>query len=475
MRALVPNRFLASAIWLVTILSGLRSHAQSTCPAQPDYESLRQDEDYGYLRDRACRQDRWDALKYVEFESAGRFLTIGGEVRSWYQGFRNANWGVGPQDHNGYLLQRFSLLADFHVHDRIRFFAQLTSAFEVGENGGPRPVIDESKLFFEQAFADVAITKRKTNSLVLRLGREEFLFGSGRLVSPRQGPNVPQAFDGLALIWKTPSWHVTSFATKPVLNGTGFFDAPPQPGTTFWGAYAVRPSSETEGAHTDFYYLGLDKKESVFEIGAGREVRHTIGTRLWRKPGGWDYNSEALIQLGIFGSGRLRAWGTGHDTGYTFRTARYRPRIGVAVGATSGDDGDPTSPLGTSNPLFPTGIYFGQGTISLNGPSNLIRIDPQLKVELSDSVKVIADTNFFWRTSLNDGVYGLATNLLVSGQGNSERYVGSLLSAGVYGQISRHASLSAVYDHFFAGPFLVSAVPPRRSVDYAAVWATYRF
>jgi hypothetical protein len=193
--ALVPNRFLASAIWLVTILSGIRSHAQSTCPAPPDYESLRQDEDYGYLRDRACRQDRWDALKYVEFESAGRFLTIGGEVRSWYQGFRNANWGVGPQDHNGYLLQRFSLLADFHVHDRIRFFAQLTSAFEVGENGGPRPVIDESKLFFEQAFADVAITKRKTNSLVLRLGREEFLFGSGRLVSPRQGPNVPQAFE----------------------------------------------------------------------------------------------------------------------------------------------------------------------------------------------------------------------------------------------------------------------------------------
>jgi len=76
----------------------------------------------------------------------------------------------------------------------------------------------------------------------------------------------------------------------------------------------------------------------------------------------------------------------------------------MEIGATSGDDGDPTSPLGTFNPLFPTGIYFGQGTINLNGPSNLIRIDPRLKVELSDSVQVIADNNFFWRTSLNDGV-----------------------------------------------------------------------
>ena len=136
----------------------------------------------------------------MELGSAGsKFLTVGGEVRSWYQGFRNANWGVGPQDNNGYLLQRLSVYGDFHVHDRIRAFAQLTSAFDAGQNGGPRPVIDESMLFFEQAFADVAVKAQDENSLVVRLGRQEFLFGSGRLVSPRQGPNVPQAFDGIIL------------------------------------------------------------------------------------------------------------------------------------------------------------------------------------------------------------------------------------------------------------------------------------
>jgi hypothetical protein len=252
--------------------------AQSTCPDPPKYELLRQDEDYSYLRDDACKLDRWDSLKYVRLGSSGdSFLTIGGEARAWYEGFRNVDWGVGPQDDNGYLLQRLSAYGDFHLSPRFRFFAQFTSAIEAGRNGGPRPIIDESKLWFEQAFADITLAKgaeakgaqakgaeAKENSLVLRLGRQEFYFGTGRLVDIREGPNVHQGFDGIALIWKKASWDVRAFATKPVLNGTGFFDAPPDSGTTFWGVYAVRPLPKTRGGNIDLYYLGLDRKRAVF-------------------------------------------------------------------------------------------------------------------------------------------------------------------------------------------------------------------
>jgi hypothetical protein len=113
--------------------------------------------------------------------------------------------------------------------------------------------------------------------------------------------------------------------------------------------------------------------------------------------------------------------------------------------------------------------------INLNGPSNLIQIDPQVGLQLTDSVMVDADVNIFWRTSLHDGVYGLATNLLVSGKGNFKRYVGSQPSVGVSWQINRHLLVSAAYDHFFAGPFLAHATPPRRPVDYWAAWLDYKF
>jgi len=471
-----------TAFWLTLVLGipgGIRLQAQSTCPNPPEYALLRQDEDYSYLRNDKCKLDRWDALKYVRLGSSGdSFLTIGGEAREWYEGFRNFLWGVGPQDGNGYLLQRFMAYGDFHVSRRIRFFAQITSNLEEGRNGGPRPVIDESKLWFKQAFADITLAKgaeEKKNSLVMRLGRQEFFFGSGRLVDPREGPNVRLAFDAIALIWKKASWDVRAFVSKPVLNGTGFFDAPPDPGITFWGIYAVRPLPTTKGGNIDLYYLGLDRNRAVFDKGVGRVSLHTIGTRFWGKRGGWGYNSEATLQLGAFGDGGIRAWANANDTGYTFRSARFRPRVGATVAVASGDNGNPKSSLGTFSPLFPTGLYYGQGSINLNGPSNIIQVDPYVELQITKSVRVIVDNDFFWRTSLRDGVYGLAVNLLVPGQGNPERYVGTQSSVGAYWQINRHLSLSAAYNHFFAGPFLTNAAPPRRSVDYAVAWVTYKF
>src|SRR6266481_2094231 len=156
-----------------------------------------------------------------------------------YEGYRNASRGLGPQDTNGYLLQCLSIYSDIHAAPRIRLFVQLTSDIEAGRNGGPRPVIDESKLFFEEAFADITLSKVPSDKLVLRLGRQEFELGAGRLVDVREGPNVRQAFDGASLEWKTLSLNIHGFALTPVLNGTGVFDAPPDPGSTFWGVYAV--------------------------------------------------------------------------------------------------------------------------------------------------------------------------------------------------------------------------------------------
>jgi hypothetical protein len=481
-RTAFPAQLGTMMFWLslaLTVLCKLSLRAQSPCPNPPEFELLRQDEDYSYLRNDACKRDRWDALKYVRLGSSGdSFLTIGGEAREWYEGFRNFLWGIGPQDNNGYLLQRFTAYGDFQVNRRVRFFTQLTSNIEAGRNGGPRPIIDESRLWFQQAFADITLAKGadgKENSLVMRLGRQELFFGSGRLVDPREGPNVRLAFDGISLKWKKATWGVRAFATKPVVNGTGFFDAAPDSGFTFWGIYAVKPLPRTRGGNIDLYYLATDRKLGVFDKGVGRVSRHTIGTRFWGKRGGWDYNSEAALQVGAFGDGGLLAWANFHDTGYTIRSARFRPRIGMTLAVASGDNGNPRSALGTFSPLFPTGLYYGQGSINLNGPSNIIQVDPYLGAQITKSVRVILDNDFFWRTSLRDGVYGLATNLLVSGIGNSERYVGTQSSVGVYWQANRNLSVNVAYDHFFAGPFLRKATPTRRSVDYAAAWLTYKF
>src|SRR5258708_12216290 len=163
----------------------------------------------------------------------------------------------------------------------------------------------------------------------------------------------------------------------------------------------------------------MARKNAAFEKGSENELRHTVGGRFWGGRNGWSYNSEAMFQWGTFGAEGIRAWATSRDTAYTFRSTALRPQVGATAGIANGNHGGSRSPLGTFNPLFPTGFYFGQGGISLLGPSNLFEVGPHVSLQLTRSLSVVADDHTFWRTSLHDGVYGLAINLPVSRHPNS--------------------------------------------------------
>jgi hypothetical protein len=317
--------------------------------------------------------------------------------------------------------------------------------------------------------------KSENASLQIRVGRQEFEFGSGRLVDAREGPNVRQAFDGIDMILNAASWHVDGFATRPVLNNVNVFDDPANHATMFWGVYGVRPLRITKGGNIDLYYLGIDNKEATFNRGTAQEIRHTTGTRFWGDRGSWDYNLEATFQWGSFGSAGIRAWSIAPGASYKLRSLPLSPQLELRFIATSGDQNPDTGALGTFNPLFPTAIYFGEGVINLNGPSNLIGVRPAAKFQLAKTVLLDVDYDFAWRESLQDGVYGLGVNLLRSGVENQARYIGSQPSMGVYWQANRHFSLSGAYTHFFVGPFLTESATPGRDVNYAAVWATYKF
>jgi hypothetical protein len=113
--------------------------------------------------------------------------------------------------------------------------------------------------------------------------------------------------------------------------------------------------------------------------------------------------------------------------------------------------------------------------VNLNGPSNLIGVRPAAKLQLAKTILLAVDCDFFRRESLQDGVYGLGVNLLRPGSENQARYIGTQPSVGIYWQVDRHFSLSGAYTHFSVGPFLTESATPGRDVNYAAVWATYKF
>ncbi|HWD90821.1 MAG TPA: alginate export family protein [Verrucomicrobiae bacterium] len=445
---------------------------ESAFEAPPPFQQLRYDENYAYLQDGSRSPDYLDPLKFIPLNARGDFyLTLGGELRERYEAFHNYNWGKGPQTDDGYLLQRYMVHADLHLGPYARFFAQFKSGLENGRNGGPRPP-DKDEADLNQAFVDVLVPLNGDDSAMLRLGRQELSFGSLRLVSPREGPNVRQSFDGARATLQWHHWKIDGFIARPAETAPGVFDDNPDPAKLFWGTYATHSLPVIPGGSVDFYYFGLERDSAAFNQGVAREERHTLGARIWGAKHGYDYNFETVYQFGSFGAGSICAWSAASDTGYTFGSLPFTPRLGLKADIVSGDSDPKSADLGTFNALFPKGAYFAE--TDLIGPANIIDFHPSLGLKLTKNVSLTTDWDFFWRQTTRDGIYGVADNPLRSGQQNTAAYIGSQVQTRIDWQFDRHLAFSAAYAHFFAGAYLKES-PPGEDVNYFSAWATYKF
>lgn len=73
-------------------------------------------EDWSFLRDRSLRVDPYDRLKFIPLNDSGTdYLSLGFENRTEFQYLNNNNWGAGPQDLTGYVLERLMPSADLHL------------------------------------------------------------------------------------------------------------------------------------------------------------------------------------------------------------------------------------------------------------------------------------------------------------------------------------------------------------------------
>jgi hypothetical protein len=441
---------------------------QHTLPA---YTLNRADEDYAYLRGPALRTDFWDPVKFIPLNESGIwYLSLGGEARERYEYFSHPNWGDGPPG-SGYLLQRYFLHADVHMGEYVRLFNQLQSSLENGRDGGPRPT-DKDELDLHQLFLDVKFDVGRDGVFVLRSGRQELAYGSQRIISVREGPNVRQSFDGFRAMFRTGELKVDAFATKPVETKRYVFDDGPDNSRGLWGVYSVLPLSAIAKGNIDLYYVGYYKRDAQFDQGSAREIRQSAGTRVWRTAKPTDYNFEFIYQWGKFGNSDIQAWTVASDTGYTFDSLPFQPRLGLKADITSGDR-DPKNPdLQTFNPLFPKGAYFSED--ALIGPANHIDLNPSVDLHFASNLTLSANWDFFWRESTHDGIYNNAVILVRSGNNSSARYVGSQPQTVLEWGIDRHITFIAIYAHFLSGPFL-RETGPSEDVDYLTTWLTYKF
>ena len=432
------------------------------------------DEDIRYLANAQCRTSFLDSIQFIPLSAEGedRFLSFGVWIRERSEYVSNPNWSDTPPG-NTYLMQRYFLHADLHLDDRVRFFGELASSLVNGRNGGPRPGVDEERMYVHQGFVDLGLWNSGAGNLRLRAGRQEAALGSENLVSTRDGRNIRRSLDGARLSWVRGDWTVDLLALRPVLDNMGYFDDPPNHEESFWAAYAVHPLRLLPRGNIDLYYMGLDNKSVPFDArGKGREQRETIGTRLWGKTEHWDYNDEFSFQFGSFRSYAIRAWALSTEHGYRIASVPSKPRFGLRALALSGDQNPSSRTLGTFNSIYEKGPYFTYAEQLAR--RNLVALQPSADLNLSNSVSLLFNPAFYWRESTRDGLYNIAGDVIVPGLRSNARYIATQGSAQVHWQMTRNLGWFTEFGHFFPGGFIKQATPGK-NINYWTSWLDIRF
>jgi hypothetical protein len=398
----------------------------------PGYKSLRYDEDYRYLKDRTKNSDFWDPVKYVQLGQSDWYLTFGGEFRERFESYSAANFGVPGRDADSYLLQRVLLHADVHAGNNVRSFVQLGHHLAARQRATVPPYSD--RLDVQQAFVDFRFPL--VGDTTVRIGRQEMAFGSQRLVSIRDAPNVRRSFDGVRMSASINQTHVDVFATRPVLLREASFNDTSNNAQAFWGVYAVAQPSFIPKSGIDVYYLGFANDLARYSVGTGAERRHSIGTRIFGHNKRWDWDWEALVQFGTFSQQDIRAWGFALDTGFSSPQLASRPRVGLKLTAGSGDRNPNDKRLGTYGPLFPKLAYFNQA--GLVGASNVIDVQPSMAFNPDSNIKITVACDFISRQTIHDAVYTSVGRPIAGTAGHSGRYSGTEPSLDFTWRINRH-------------------------------------
>jgi Alginate export len=419
------------------------------------FKPLRYDEDYTFLFNDSAG-NWYNHLKFKPVSKDGKtYLSIGGELRYQYFWFKNEAWGEDPADPDGFILTRYLAQVDFHAGKYFRAFVQFQSSFANGEVKTPSPV-DENELDFHQGFVDFRLPLQKKGELILRIGRQEFAFGSQRLVAVRDGPNNRQSFDAAKLIYNGRNVSSNLFYSYYVVSKTGIFNDGFNPNTKFWGIYTV-VNKVPVFRNIDFYYLGLWKANSKFDDGTGKELRHSVGARIWGINNWWQYDFEAVYQFGKFANSTISAWTASYNISYIFFHSLFKPQFGLKTELISGDKNYGDGRLNTFNPLFPRGSYFGLA--ALIGPSNLADIHPYTEFQLFRNLSWQTDYDLFWRMSINDGLYGPNTIMIYSGKKTTSKEIGKQLGNAIVFTPNAFLYFRAEFTWFNAGEYLKQVGP----------------
>jgi hypothetical protein len=409
------------------------------------------DADFRYLENPENKQyDLFDCLHRIHFGDCWMFST-GGEERLRYM--NEVDSRLSGRD-NSYLLERTRVYGDLWYGNSFRAFVEFLDARSTHQTLNPL-IIDQDHGDLLNAFIDVKLLDIGGKPTYVRVGRQEMLFGSQRLISPLDWANTRRTFEGVRLFRQGEYLDLDTFWVQPVIPNPTNFDSVDNL-ENFYGSWATyRPR---KGETFDFYILDLNQARPV-AVGAngvkGGFNCYTLGSR-WAGDYQhilWDF--EGMYQWGDWGRNQeISAGAYTTSMGYHFAQLPMNPQFWIAFDWASGNH-DPNGRIhGTFNQLFPFGHYYF-GYLDLVGRQNIEDFNMQLSLWPTKWCLALLQWHRFWLESARDSLYAASgAPLRTDPTGRAGRDVGDELDFFLNFHLDMHQDLWIGYSKLFAGDFI---------------------
>jgi hypothetical protein len=393
-------------------------------------------------------------------------LDLGGQYRTRFHNEQNMR-GLGLTGvDDTFLLHRTRLFANAKFGDSLRLYAEYIDAESNYEDFPPRAIeVDRSDML--NLFADARVFDGDSGDLWFRIGRQELLYGSERLISPLDWANTRRTFEGMKFLWQGTDWNVDFFATRPVIVDPHNFDSPAYNQEFYgaWGTYKAIP-----GETFDLFAVQYDNRS-----GANNFKFTTLGGRWLESQGEWLCELEGGVQFGenTDGSGHGAGFMTG-GLGRKWADWEWAPALWCYYDWASGG-----KQLGAGegfNHLFPLAHKY-LGFMDLFGRSNIQSPNLQLVMQPHQQLKLMMWYYYLFLDRATDTPYNVNMTPFNPANAPASRDLGHELDFIATYSLNARMDLLLGYSHFFSGDYykLTPGVPFRGDADFYYVQYHWNF
>jgi hypothetical protein len=425
------------------------------------------DADFRYLDDpKNTQHDLFDCLHRIHLGDCWLFST-GGDFR--WRHAQELDSRLSGRD-NTYDLIRTRVYGDLWYGNSLRFYVEYLDAHSFNQDLAPL-AIDVNRSDLLNAFVDLKIGDCDGHPAYVRVGRQELLLGSQRLISPLDWANTRRTFQGVRAFHQGEKFDVDLFWVQPIIPNASHFDSVDnnQNLAGLWTTY--RPE---KGHFLDAYYLFLDNTNRVTQQGLVRAPfnAHTIGSRYTGDKNHFLWDIEGMLQFGERGSSDIFAGAATVGGGYNFACAPMNPTFWVYYDYASGDQSPNSGSFNTFNQLFPFGHYY-MGWLDQVARQNIHDFNMHLYLYPAKWITFWTQYHHFWLASSRDALYNAAGNAIRRDPtGRAGHDVGDEIDFVLNFHLGTHSDIVLGWSKLFAGGFIEGTGSPR-SPEF--LWAQYSF